>query len=175
MIIKKVKAKSRGYHYICQCDACGKEFKQYAVVVERSKKNYCSADCKKEGMSKYNSGKNHPFYGKKHKADTKEKMSANRSGDKNWRWQGGKFISSLGYVMVKSPNHPRANRFGYVQEHRLVMEKKLGRYLKSKEIVHHIDGNRQNNRIENLMLFETAGKHTAHHKKLLKQLLNDKE
>ena len=58
-----------------------------------------------------------------------------------------------GYVLAKAPYHPSANKRGYVPLHRLVMENQLGRYLTPrKELVHHIDGNRENNDLSNLKL-----------------------
>jgi hypothetical protein len=58
-----------------------------------------------------------------------------------------------GYVLAKAPYHPNANSRGYVAIHRLIMENKLGRYLdKRTELVHHIDGDRENNSIDNLKL-----------------------
>ena len=67
-------------------------------------------------------------------------------------WKGGRRIDHYGYVLVRAPNHPRAHK-GYVFEHRLVMEKMVGRYLKRHETVHHKNGNRQDNRPENLELW----------------------
>ncbi len=66
-----------------------------------------------------------------------------------------------GYVLIFSPNHPFANKNGYVQEHRLVIEKLINRFLHKWEIVHHVDKQRNNNHIHNLMVFNNQGAHRA--------------
>ncbi len=55
--------------------------------------------------------------------------------------------------MKKAPDHPRANKKGYVLEHILIMEEKLGRHLVEGETVHHRNGIRGDNRLENLELW----------------------
>ena len=67
-----------------------------------------------------------------------------------------------GYRYIRCPHHPYANVEGYVLEHRLVMEQKIGRYLTPSEIPHHINGIRGDNRPENLELM-TRVEHTVHH------------
>jgi hypothetical protein len=79
----------------------------------------------------------------------------------NPRWQGGRVIDDDGYVLIKRPDHPHCDRHGYVREHRLVMEATLGRLLLPTEVVHHKDGNRQDNRPGNLELFRTNPEHLA--------------
>jgi hypothetical protein len=82
-----------------------------------------------------------------------------------WKWKGGRTIDSRGYVRVLSPNHPDRDVQNYVYEHRLVMEKVLGRRLEPGEVVHHIDGDPANNAPENLMLFESQAAHQAWERK----------
>lgn len=73
-------------------------------------------------------------------------------GHHKGHWKGGKRINSQGYIETYSPNHPFKGCRNTVREHRLVMEKQLGRYLQLSEVVHHKNGNKQDNRIENLKL-----------------------
>lgn len=81
------------------------------------------------------------------------------TGKNNPFWNGGKTTHQRGYILVRKPNHPLSNSRGYVAEHRLVMEKHLGRYLDKDEVVHHINKNVKDNRIENLQLFKNHGTH----------------
>lgn len=68
---------------------------------------------------------------------------------KNPNWRGGRSFHSKGYVYMYCPDHPKASN-GYVFEHRLVMEAHLDRFLRDDEIVHHKNGRRGDNRVENL-------------------------
>ena len=109
-------------------------------------------------------GPNNPFFGRHHSAETKAKMSRALSGERNPAWKGGRRkVNREGYILVYCPSHPYAGWGGMVLEHRLVMERHIGRTLMPAEVVHHINGNRSDNRIENLMLFSGQNDHTSFH------------
>ena len=72
-------------------------------------------------------------------------------------------MSTWNYIQLSGyHNHPMANNNGVILEHRLVMAKYLKRMLKSTEIVHHINNNPRDNRIENLML-TNCSEHSSKH------------
>lgn len=83
------------------------------------------------------------------------------AGSRHGQWKGGRSVTGEGYVLVLVAPGARfaemRNRAGYVPEHRLRMAEHLGRALKASETVHHINGVRRDNRIENLQLRQ--GKH----------------
>lgn len=84
---------------------------------------------------------------------------------KNPNWKGGRTVASNGYVLVKRRGHPNADSRGYVYEHRLVAEEKVGRRLKPGEQVHHVNGSKTDNRPENIQVCATRLHHQAEHRK----------
>ena len=78
-------------------------------------------------------------------------------------WNIKKIISKGDYNYALVPNHPDATKNGYVLHHRVVMENHLGRRLYNCEVVHHKDGNKKNNTIDNLELLDNK-KHVHNHR-----------
>lgn len=77
-------------------------------------------------------------------------------------WKGGRYKNTYGYIYIYAPNHPAANCDGHVLEHRLVLKEKLGRLLLPNEHGHHINGIRDDNRPENLIVL-TKSEHSQEH------------
>lgn len=80
------------------------------------------------------------------------------SGKKHFNWKGGKSNHNLGYIYVSTSVGKRT------LEHRLVIERKIGRKLKSTEIIHHINGDKKDNRLKNLQILNRASHASLHHK-----------
>lgn len=95
--------------------------------------------------------------------ETRKKISLAHSGSKNYGWKGGKYKTKSGYIHILRPT-------GYVPEHRFIFEQHTRRLLQPKEVVHHINGKKDDNRIENLRLFKNNSDHIAYHKALKKLL-----
>jgi len=79
------------------------------------------------------------------------------------KYNGGIARHSKGYVLIKKTDHPRADVRGYVFEHILVMEKSIGRHIKTHECVHHIDEAPNNNNLSNLFLCRDNAEHKTIH------------
>jgi len=119
------------------CKTCGKIVYRFNSGISEGVSTYCSVECRKNG-------------------DWGEKQR----GELNWSWKGGT-CKINGYIYVKSPNHPNKNSGDYVAQHRLVMEKYIGRYLLKSENVHHKNAIKDDNRIENLELV-SGSPHTGY-------------
>ena len=134
--------------------------KYYCMNCKKELSNYKAKRCgscarKKDGniitenglkrISESNKGKNNTNYGKK---------PINFKGIIN---------DGHGYKLVFYPEHPNSTKQGYVPEHRLIMEKHLGRYLLPKEVVHHRNKIKIDNHIKNLFLFTTNELHLMFH------------
>lgn len=131
------------------CPTCKDTFvKKYSYSrLYWKRQKYCSIRCSgtliKKGSKPWN----------------KDKRFKKYWGKGSPSYKGGRNISVAGYVRILIPGTGK-----YQLEHRLVMEKHLGRKLDRQEIVHHRNGNREDNRLENLELMEKI-KHDSYETK----------
>ena len=152
---------------------CLKCKKQYQAFPSRYKKNttrtYCSKTCwykRYEQIITCPCGKQFKAFSHRHRKFCS--LCCKMTGSANHNWKGGRKIGGEGYVYVLIPNHPNATKAGYVMEHRLIMEKHLGRFLTKTEVIDHINHNRSDNRIENLQLFSSNGKHLSRDQEIVR-------
>lgn len=103
---------------------------------------------------------------KNHGIVARKAKKRNQYGSNNDYWKGGVTKDQSGYILVKKDGHPRAKKCGgYVREHILVAEKMLGQNITKEEHVHHINGNKDDNRPENLAVM-SAHDHLSYHSKI---------
>lgn len=97
---------------------------------------------------------------------TAEVERLNRSeankGVHSGNWKGGMKITPGGYRQVLCPDHPRADRHGYVMEHIVVWEKHTNVPVPDDCCIHHLNGKKTDNRIQNLCMMKKSA-HTAFH------------
>ncbi len=134
------------------CQTCKIEFKVYKSELKYRKRKFCSKKC--SGQSQI---------GRKvtwHRMGPLPQIQ----GKNHYNWSGGRVKTTDGYIAIYFPKHPYATKpRGYVREHRLVMEQSLGRYLDPKEVIHHIDRDRTNNELSNLLLLPNEDAHRRVH------------
>ena len=169
---------------ITNCQVCGKEFKTYPSRGKGDRGKFCSRECYAKELSRRMTGTGHPMYGKNHTEASKQIMREKQlqrevKGVNHPTWKGGRHLAR-GYVMIAldTLSLEEQSRFGsmatrsskrYIPEHRLVMARHLGRVLEPTEVIHHINGNKSDNRLENLDMYG-AKTHKMEHQALMREL-----
>lgn len=152
-----------------KCLHCGKEFYTHHWRINIGKGKFCCKNCY------------HIFSKGKHLSPQTEFKKGQKSyvspekrkyGKEHWNWKGGRYKSERGYILIIAPNHPNKTKQGYIRQHRLIVEQIIGRYLNKIEVVHHINGILDDNRPENLYLFNSHSEHEKFHKKSYQLISN---
>ena len=136
------------------CESCNIEYEITKQSFKRRKTSYCRNCCSKSTQ----------------KGIKKPQFSSTNSG----RWNGGEYVSSDGYIMSKIEGlFLQSGRQVYKRKHVLIYESFLGRQILTEkggggEQIHHIDGDKKNNDIENLILCSNAKDHRLMHGSLEK-------
>lgn len=150
---------------LCSCIVCGKEIYRNRSHLKKIKEIVCSHSCNGKLRSVElikHSHKGKSGWTEESYISYKSKMS----GELNPAWKGGFFYKkSVGnyrgskYVRCPDKFNSMTKHNGYVAEHRLLLAEHLCRSLLKTEVVHHINHNSLDNRIENLMLFKSNSDH----------------
>ncbi len=135
----------------CSIDGCD-EPKFMDCKGERGGATYPGPLCKRHYSKLYRQGD--PLVGRARRKD---------AGTPRFRVGGERYDDHAGYMKVWWPDHPNANKYGYVKEHTYVMSQKIGRALKKGESVHHLNGVRHDNRPENLELWVVPPRNNIRH------------
>lgn len=138
---------------------CGKTVERYRCHLKRTIMVSCSREC--NGVLRGAEWAKHGHKGRAAWTPEAVRNAAEKmTGPKNPSWRGGvTFKNSKGnytgarYVRAPIEYRPMARRDGYIPEHRLVVAQAIGRLLTRTEVVHHINHDSMDNRLENLMLF----------------------
>lgn len=133
------------------CQSCGEEFTLRQYDKDRGHGQYCSKSC----LARENGKK---LLGIPKSEEHKKNIGIGCEGEKSYRWNGGTKRQG-GYIFN------RIKKGKYMQEHRQVAERALGRKLRPGECVHHINGIQTDNRNCNLLICAT-GYHAWLHRKM---------
>ena len=104
----------------------------------------------KDKLGRFKKGNKGYWLNKKRSIETKLKIS--QASKNRIRTHIGKKRTVAGYIKIYLPEHHRAQKDGYVLEHIVIMEQKIGKRIDRDECVHHINGIKDDNRIENLVV-----------------------
>lgn len=146
------------------CPQCGKTFEKYAHEhrVIRGQAIYCSRECYREWYKCKNTrvclmcGKQYISSRASRKVCSTECAHKYRSACAEH-----KVYMENGYLVE---HHKGYNKKGNAKQHRMIVEEYIGRKLEPYEVVHHINGVKTDNRIENLQVM-TASEHASLHRR----------
>lgn len=148
------------------CPECGKQFYRQECHAKRTKENRCSRKC--NGLARGREWAKHGHKGGKKSIEERRQLSDAWTGKNNPSWKGGVTYRNrkgnysnqpIKYVRCPDEFKSMSRKDGYVMEHRLKVAQTISRALSRSEVVHHINHDATDNRVENLMLFASNADH----------------
>lgn len=139
---------------LVRCDRCAAEgWREDYYAIKRRTEHICRS-CSSKRTGSLNLGRPSPLKGKKRKRDCEYIV-------------GSTYLNSSGYLEEYVGRHAYPDRKGgYYLQHRKIVEAHLGRRLGKDEKIHHINGNKSDNRLENLLVCQSMSEHKHVHNQI---------
>jgi len=125
----------------------------------------CACGCGQELSQSRSNGLGAGFVRGHMPLEARETRQVRMNGAGNPNWKGGRKIDHDGYILIRTPEHPHGNADNRVFEHRLIVERAMGKLLRRSAEVHHVNQIKSDNRNANLVACDSLSYHQLLHRR----------